>query len=78
MVAGIHDRRRKDVAEWIRLGVEAGKLDMRLSEDAVAGQFGASIVGIVYHWLQHLDDIDGVASLHENLKHSMGLALGVA
>ena len=50
---------------------------VQLSEDAIAGQFGASIVGIVYHWLQHLDDLEEVAALHEALKQTMRLALGV-
>lgn len=78
VVAGIHDRRRQDVAEWIRRAVMAGEAQIQLSEDAIAGQFGASIVGIVYHWLQHLDDTDEVAALHESLKQTMRLALGVA
>lgn len=77
VIAGIHDRRRRDVAQWIRAAAGDGKAP-RMSEDAIAGQFGASIVGIVYHWLQHVDDLDGVASLHEDLKHTMRLALGVA
>ncbi len=41
-------RRRRDVAEWIRQGVAAGEGTPCLSEDAIAGQFSASIVGIVY------------------------------
>ncbi len=78
VVAGIHDRRRQDVAQWIRKAVNDGEAHARMSADAIAGQFGASIVGIVYHWLQHVDDLDEVASLHENLKHTMRLALGGA
>ncbi len=78
VVAGIHDRRRKDVAQWIRAGVAAGEAHITMEEDAIAGQFGASIVGIVYHWLQHVDDLDEVAALHDNLKRTMRMALGVA
>ena len=76
VVAGIHDRRRQDVAEWIRGAVTVGDAHIELSEDAIAGQFGASIVGIVYHWLQHLDDLEEVAALHAGLKQTMRLALG--
>lgn len=78
VVAGIHDRRRRDVAAWIREGVDQGTCRPVLSEDAIAGQFSASIVGIVYHWLQHPDDLDEVAALHENLKRTMAALLGVA
>ncbi len=76
VVAGIHDRRRRDVAAWIRDGLDAGEVAPVLPVDDIAGQFSASIVGIVYHWLQHPDDIDGVAALHRDLKHSMALLLG--
>ena len=77
VVASIHDRRRQDVAQWIGLAVSAGDAQIQESEDAIAGQFGASIVGIVYHWLQHPDDLEEVAALHDGLKQSMRLALGV-
>ena len=70
VVSSIHDRRRRDVARWIR----AAQLT-HVDADAVAAQFCASIVGIVYHWLQHPDDIDEVSRLHENLKLNMSLLL---
>jgi AcrR family transcriptional regulator len=77
VVAGIHDRRRRDVAEWIRHGMINGECAPVLSEDAIAGQFSASIVGIVYHWLQHPEDLVEVGALHDNLKRTMAALLGI-
>ena len=77
VVAGIHDRRRRDVAAWIRDGKASGNCVPVLAEDAIAGQFSASIVGIVYHWLQHPEDLVEVAALHDNLKRTMAALLGI-
>lgn len=71
VMSGIHDRRRRDVAKWIREGIARGEPKPRLPVDTVAGQFNTAIVGIVYHWLQHPDDSDGVAALHLGLKRNM-------
>lgn len=71
VVSGIHDRRRRDVARWITRAVAAGASEPLLSAHDIAGQFNTAIVGIVYHWLQHPDDTEGVAQLHDNLKHTM-------
>ena len=71
VMSGIHDRRRRDVAKWIRDGIANGAPKPSLPVDAIAGQFNTAIVGIVYHWLQHPDDTDGVAALHRGLKKTM-------
>jgi AcrR family transcriptional regulator len=71
VVSGIHDRRRRDVAQWITRAVAEGAPEPEISADDIAGQFNTAIVGIVYHWLQHPEDSEGVAQLHENLKHTM-------
>lgn len=71
VMSGIHDRRRRDVARWIHEGVARGAPKPVLPADAIAGQFNTAIVGIVYHWLQHPDDTDGVAALHRGLKKTM-------
>lgn len=70
-ITGIHDRRRRDVAKWVIEGVNRGDPEPALSPHAIAGQFNTAIVGIVYHWLQHPDDTQGVAALHADLKHTM-------
>ena len=71
VMSGIHDRRRRDVAQWIREGVAQGAPKPIMPVDAIAGQFNTAIVGIVYHWLQHPDDTDGVAALHRGLSKTM-------
>jgi AcrR family transcriptional regulator len=71
VMSGIHDRRRRDVAKWIREGVGRGEPKPALPVDAVAGQFNTAIVGIVYHWLQHPEDTEGVAALHRGLQRNM-------
>lgn len=76
VMSGIHDRRRRDVAKWIREGVATGAPKPAVPADAIAGQFNTAIVGIVYHWLQHPDDTGGVAALHRDLKQTMKLMLG--
>ncbi len=76
VVASIHDRRRRDVQAWLEAGITAGQIAPQLPAAAIAGQFSAAIVGTVYHWLQHPDDLAGVAALHEDLKDSMRILLG--
>jgi len=71
VVSGIHDRRRRDVAQWVARAVAAGASEPALPAHDIAGQFNTAIVGIVYHWLQHPEDSAGVAQLHDNLKHTM-------
>ncbi len=78
VVAGIHDRRRRDVLAWLEEGVRRGEIAPLLPPAAIAAQFGATIVGIVYHWLQHPEDLDGVAALHADLRENMRILLGAA
>ena len=77
VVSGIHDRRRRDVARWITGAVARGAPPPAMPANDIAGQFNTAIVGIVYHWLQHPDDLVEVAALHENLKRTMAALLGV-
>jgi AcrR family transcriptional regulator len=50
-IARIHDRRRRDVERWIDGGIATGTVRADADVRAVAGQFVAQIVGIVYEWL---------------------------
>ncbi len=43
--------------------------------NAIAAQFCASVIGIVYYWLANPTAITETKSLHENLKQSMSLYL---
>lgn len=78
VVSNIHERRRRDIARWIAAGKQAGEIADSVSSAAVAGQFTASVIGIVYYWLQHPDDIDEVAALHTNLKTTIRNLLSVS
>src|SRR5277367_6983578 len=50
-ISHIHDRRRQDVEAWIRNGVDNGTVREGVDAAAVAEQFCAAIIGIVYQWL---------------------------
>ena len=69
VIAGIHDRRRKDVVKWITATDYAGQL----SPDEIASQFNSSVIGIAYHWLANPEDKNGIKQLHQNLTYSMKL-----
>lgn len=75
VISGIHDRRRRDVVVWLRKAIALGQLSSDIDVEAMAGQFSASIVGIVYQWLINPSDMGVIKRLHENLKHSMQLWL---
>lgn len=72
VMLGIHKRRQKDVAEWIEQGIEQGSIDASVDADAIAEQFCAAVVGIVYQWLvNHPEAVDEVEKLHSGLKQTM-------
>ncbi len=75
VIAGIHARRHRDVAGWVRDGIAAGQIDDRVEPEAVAGQFGAAIVGILYQWLLTPDDQARIRALYDNLNDTMRLWL---
>ena len=77
VISSIHARRIEDVAHWLREGIDAGQIDRSVDVDAVAGQFSASSVGIVYQWMTDPDDIETVGKLYEDLKTTMKLWLGI-
>ncbi len=79
-VARVHDRRRRDVERWIGGGVAAGTVRADVDARAVAEQFVAQIVGIVYQWLvadPRTPDHGRVVEQHEHLKRAMAAALAV-
>lgn len=70
MVDGIHARRERDIGVWLReAGLEGA------AAQALASQFSASILGIVYYWLQHPHDVEHAETLHNNLKNNMILLI---
>ena len=75
VIGKIHERRRMDVQSWIQEGIFAGQISASVDAEAIARQFCASIIGIVYQWLVSNDAHKEIESLHEQLKLSMRRAL---
>ena len=74
IIRNIHERRHQDVISWILADPRIS--DRAKSEaDAVAAQFCASVIGIVYYWLANPTATDETKKLHENLKRTMTLYL---
>ncbi len=71
VIANIHERRRFDVEAWITKGIEVGNVRADANVRAIAEQFCASIIGIVYQWLVTPDATEHIRQLHEGLKKQM-------
>lgn len=75
LVANIHERRRRDVAAWIKSGIDAEQISAAVDVDGTADQFCAAIIGIVYQWLVAPDNQQHIHDLHESLKLQTALSL---
>ncbi|RKZ46898.1 MAG: TetR/AcrR family transcriptional regulator [Gammaproteobacteria bacterium] len=75
IITAIHQRRQRDVIEWINLGVESNSIDTAVNVEAVAAQFCSALVGIVYQWLVNPDSMDEIKELHNGLKCTMETVL---
>jgi AcrR family transcriptional regulator len=75
VIANIHERRRRDVESWILAGRQAGTIRADVDARAVAEQFGAAIVGIVYQWLVTPLAHDRIRQLHDGLNDQMAQVL---
>jgi AcrR family transcriptional regulator len=75
VITGAHQRRQRDVEAWIRGGIEAGTVGPDVDVPAVAEQFCAAIIGIVYTWLVSPLAHGEVRHLHAGLKQQMTTAL---
>jgi len=71
VIANVHERRRRDVEQWIRSGIEAGHVRADADARTIAEQFCASIIGIVYQWLVTPQAQSHIQDLHEGLKRQM-------
>lgn len=72
IIRKIHRRRHQDMVQWVMDDGRSGRAAERQA-DAIAGQFCASVIGIVYFWLAYPDAMDETRELHENLKKTMSL-----
>jgi AcrR family transcriptional regulator len=75
VITGAHERRRRDVEEWIRAGIKAGSVRPDVDVTAVAEQFCAAVIGIVYTWLVSPLARAEVRHLHAGLKQQMTVVL---
>ncbi|MDA0977340.1 MAG: TetR/AcrR family transcriptional regulator [Proteobacteria bacterium] len=74
IIGHIHERRRQDVVHWITAD-EGVPPSVKAKADEIAGQFCASVIGIVYYWLANPQDLQETSRLHDNLKKTMTLLL---
>ena len=74
IIANIHKRRHADVKRWIVLdeSIDAG---VKSRADDIAGQFCASVIGIVYSGWAKPDNLDEIHALQENLKNTMSMLI---
>lgn len=54
-IAAVHKAQRRDVAQWVKAGQDAGLVDPDVDPVRVAEQYAASMAGIVYQWLANSD-----------------------
>jgi AcrR family transcriptional regulator len=71
VITRAHQRRQRDVEDWIRGGLQAGTVRPDVDVRAVAEQFCAAIIGIVYTWLVSPLAHAEVRHLHDGLKQQM-------
>ena len=74
VIAGIHDRRRRDTERWLS---EAGVSDAGRRR-TIADQFNAAVLGTAYQWLSQPADTEHVRRLHDSLASHMRLAIAAA
>jgi len=68
VIARVHERRQRDVEQWLAAGVGAGDLPPALDQRAVAEYFCAGVNGLVYQWLAAPEDMAAVRRLGDTLK----------
>ena len=73
-IQSIHQRRFQDVVNWI-LNDEAIDTAVKRDADFIAGQFSATVIGIVYYWLSNPDKLTETKRLHDGLAATMRMHL---
>jgi len=77
IVTSIHARRCEDVANWIRVGLDNGSINVDESPEEIAAEFCSALIGIVYQWLLDPHSMTKTAPLYDSLKASMYRHLGL-
>ncbi len=78
MVSGIHERRQSDVVRWIKSDQRISPEKLVLPAEGIAAQYVTGLIGIVYQWVLKSKDMKSIKYLHEDLKVSMAMLLGVS
>ena len=73
----IHQRRQEDAQDWILSDPNIGS-DIKHRAPAIARQFGASVIGIIYFWLSNQEDLTEIKKLHDGLKQTMAQLLSAS
>ncbi len=69
-IQSIHQRRFQDVVNWILNDAEIEE-SVKRDADFIAGQFSATVIGIVYYWLSNSDKLVETKRLHDGLALTM-------
>ena len=69
-IRSIHLRRHADVVRWIMTDDTISR-EVKRQADAIAAQFCASVIGIIYYWLANPTDLMLAKTLHSGLKQTM-------
>jgi AcrR family transcriptional regulator len=75
VIAGVHQRRQRDVERWIASGIDDGTIRADADVRGIAEQFSVAVVGIVYQWLVSPLAHAEVRRLHAGLKTQMTQSL---
>lgn len=70
IIKSIHRRRHQDVRDWV-LSDPMLSSEVKANADAIAGQFSATIIGIIYFWLANPDELEQTKILHDDLHWAM-------
>jgi len=65
----IHLRQQRDVAKWIRAGIDEGSIRADVDPDSVAAQYIAYISGMTYLWVISPDTVDFAKSSESMKQH---------
>ena len=70
IIKTIHQRRHDDVCQWVNSDQRIDQAAKGRASD-IAGQFSATIIGIIYFWLANPDQLSETKRLHDNLRQVM-------
>lgn len=64
-LADQHAAYRRDLARWVREGIEDGVVAPHINPDTVALQYAAGVFGLIYQWLIHPEAFDISRAIHD-------------